>query len=221
MTRYFAIFAIFSMIFTTGCVTSNTSAPPRSAVEIALLSQAVEQSIDQLEGKVDAYELCYVDDSKFSNMPDIDFIITRIKRHLLNQGFALTDDPEKAVIHIFPEVEYTGIDQYSTNLGLPEIPFITPGGTFPLPEISLFKKAQQTARNEIGLFATYKDTGRLAFDYGSATSSARYTRWTIFFFFNFATTNLNGTYRESGTRKTSYPPKIDDKGGFASSDLQL
>lgn len=197
----FHLFALLILaISLAGCSTTTTSTTPRTAVEIALLTEAGEITVSQLDaGQHIFYNRFFIDGDEYSTY-EKEYMLSAIRRHLLLQGMHSVEKREDADVIVHVRNGVLAIDESRTLIGIPEIPLPIPsaegGGRFiSTPELALFRRHVQIARSRLGLYGTETVTNGLAFDMGTATAERYYTRWVFFFFISFRTTNLGPPYR--------------------------
>lgn len=194
--RVALLLSVVLAAFLSGCSTGYTTVTPRSAVEMALISESAERTISQLElpPMAATYKKFHVDDSGFEGT-DSKFMISELRRHLLT-GMAMGEQPkDEADLLVYPRAAVAAMDESKFLIGVPEFPVPLGATTLTTPEIALFKRHVQRGRTKLGVFGTNADDGLLAFDMGSKSSTTFYTRWTLFVFFTFATTDLTEPYR--------------------------
>ena len=182
-----------------GCMTSRTTTTDRTSVETALLSQAAEDSLARLDLsslKGRSYYLTPVGGSSDSIKPfDARYLMDLIHRRLLLAGALRAPSEGDAEIILHPAVATFGIDDSSSQIGVPELPISLPGvGGFALPEVSLFKFTTQKARHRMFLYAYDRESGQLVFLTPTVTSQRYYNRFTLLFIINFRLTNLEKPY---------------------------
>lgn len=198
--RILSLLAALALLWgATGCSTSTTSTTPRTAVEMALISEAAERCLGQLraEGEI-PYETFTIDDSQFE-ATDEEFMLSALKLYIMREtSLAYVADAEAADVVVYPRAAVAALDESRVLLGMPEIPVPVPGvGVLNTPELALFGTHKQIGRARLGAFAVDADTGRLVADMGIHAARTRYTRWRILFFISFATTDLGPPYDDT------------------------
>jgi hypothetical protein len=116
-------------------------------------------------------------------------IVSRSRQELLEHGYKVAADPAAADLVVHARADYAGLDESAFLIGLPAIPIVTPGGTLNTPELAIFKRDSQRARNQLSLYAVDKD-GNLVFADKAKGKQTFYTTWKLLIFFGFRTTNL-------------------------------
>ena len=173
-----------------GCAVTRVTTTETTAVEEALLSGAIEESIAQLEFDPQATNSFFID-SELYHEERAPFINNLLRRRLLQEGLHAADEAEEADLLIYPVVAYSAIDDSESLIGIPSIPIVIPGaGTLGTPELALWKTVTQLGRNRMMVYAKDRETGELEFASGMVGSQRFYKRWTILLFFGFRTTDL-------------------------------
>ena len=193
---------ITCLAFLAGCTTTKTSTTARTAVEMALMSESAKRAIDELDdGAVGPYQRFFIDENYFV-ATDQEYMLSALRRALLNKGLHSVESEEDADIIVQPRIAAAAIDENKGMLGVPSVPAALPGiGAIELPELALYKKFKQQAVNKMGVFAINADDRSLAFDWGEGSGEAYYTRYTVLFLITFRTTDLNEPYRKPKEEK--------------------
>lgn len=194
--RVLLLVSVALVAILTGCSTGYSTITPRSAVEMALMSEAAERTIAQLElpPMAATYKKFHLDDSGFEGT-DSKFMLSELRRHLLT-GNAMGERPkDDADLVVYPRAAIAAMDESKLLIGIPEFPVPLGATTLTTPEIALFKRHIQRGRTKLGMFATNTDDGLLAFDAGIKSGNTFYTRWTVLILFTFATTDLTEPYK--------------------------
>lgn len=193
----FLILIILSPIFLSSCVLSRTTTTLRTAIEQALLAEAAEKTIGDFMGDLSSYENAYIETSEVQAADD-QYLFSRLRLRLGQLGLNNVTTREAADLIVYPRVATAGIDEYSFLLGIPSLPITIPAaGTIETPELALFKRQSQTARNRMAVYGLDAETGALAFDMGPQAGSSYFTRYTILFLISFRKTDLPSPYRKT------------------------
>ncbi len=194
--RAVAVFPlILTVLLVSACSTSKVSTTPRSAVEMAILSESAEKALYQLRGGLPTGKRFYLNTSEFE-ASDEEFVLSTLRLELLRQGMFAVEDSEDADVVIIPRTAISAIDEGSTLIGIPEFPIPVPTvGVINTPEIALFKRMKQEAVTRIGYYGINREDASLAFDKGTGAASSTYTRWRVLFVISFRTTDLSEPYR--------------------------
>ena len=171
-----------------GCGPSRITTTEKTAIERALMWQSIDPAVAQLdpgEGKERSFNLQTEEvDTEYQKV-----IVSRYRQELLEHGYKVAGDPAAADLVVHARADYAGLDESAVLIGIPAIPIVTPGGTISTPELALFKRENQRARNQVSLYAVDKD-GNLTFSDTAKGKQTYYTSWKFLIFFGFRTTNL-------------------------------
>ena len=184
-----AMIMIAALAAGTGCMTNRSTATPRTAIEEALLSQAAETAIDQLNLRL--FTGTYVIDKQDFVAIDAEYFLGYLNKKLIDAGARPATSDEIPDIRIFPTVANGAIDENSTMIGVPEFPVSLPGaGAITIPEAALFKIDKQKGRYRLFLRGQRLDREPRAFSTDIVTGEKYYDRWTLLFVISFRTTDL-------------------------------
>ncbi|MCC5875917.1 MAG: hypothetical protein JJU11_06835 [Candidatus Sumerlaeia bacterium] len=197
---YLPVLGAFLLGILAGCSTTTTSTTPRTAVEIALLTEAGESTVSQMgvDGNI-FYNRFYIDVDEYDTY-EREYMVSALRRRLLQHGMHSVMTPDEADVIVHARSGVLAIDESRTLIGIPEIPLPIPsadgGGSYiATPELALFRRHVQIARSRLSVYGTETVTNGMAFDMGTATSQRFYTRWVFFAFISFRTTDLGPPYR--------------------------
>lgn len=182
------------------CTTTTTSTTPRTAVEIALLTEAAEATIAQVDPDLLYYYERFLIDTAEFDAYEKSYIINALRRRFLEHGMHVVNERSQADLIIYPRSGVSALDESRVFIGIPAIPLPIPsvdgaGGFASTPEIALYKKDTQISRSRLGLYGIDRQSGTMAFDLGILASQRYYTRWTFFGLIGFRTTDLGPPYR--------------------------
>lgn len=198
-----------------GCAASRRSTTPRTAVEEALVTSAIDDAVAALDLPAGEGRLFYVDRTAVEPaMPRVvvysaegepagdpvskltgdasyrKYLLSSLEARFLAAGYRAASR-EQAELIIYPRIEYCSIDDSDGLIGLPSIPLPLPGaGTVETPEVALFGLYQQRGRASLALYAVDRQNGKSAFQARSSPGQRTYSRWTLLIFFSFRTTDL-------------------------------
>jgi hypothetical protein len=197
MRRSFHILALAALAtLYTGCASTRNSTTQRTAVEMALISTALDNNLALLEANESlAGKSFYFNDAQYQAL-DEEYALSAIRLHLLQQGLRETTKAEEADFEVRPRSAFLAIDDFKFFIGIPSIPIIVPGaGTITTPELALFKRDKQIGRSRLGLYAVSNEDGALVHDYGVRGAQSYLTNWVILFLIKFRNTDLPEPYR--------------------------
>jgi hypothetical protein len=171
-----------------GCGPSRVTTTEKTAIERALMWQSLDPAIAQLdpgEGNDKTFNLQTDEvDTEYQKV-----IVSRSRQELLEHGYKVAGDPAAADVVVHARADYAGLDESGLLIGIPAIPIVTPGGTLSTPELALFKRENQRARNQVSFYGVDKD-GNFIFADKAQGKQTYYTSWKLLIFFGFRTTNL-------------------------------
>ena len=170
-----------------GCTTSRSTAPLRTASEQLLLSAAADRAAAQLSLGIPKGTRIFVDTRYFQGYDD-GYAIAAIRTQMLKNGLMLVDDRLQAEAVVQVSSGALSTDQKSLLIGLPQltVPYIPVGNSVTVPEIALFKQAEEKGVAKFVATGYDAKTGKLL-----ATTDARYgfshnTNHTVLLFFSWA-----------------------------------
>ena len=188
MQKIAAISAVLLCVaFLAGCTTSRATAPLRTASEQLLLSAAADRAAAQLSLGIPKGTRIFVDTRYFQGYDD-GYAIAAIRTQMLKSGLMLVDDRLQAEAVVQVSSGALSTDQKSLLIGVPQltVPYIPVGNSVTVPEIALFKQAEEKGVAKFVATGYDAKTGKLL-----ATTDARYgfshnTNHTVLLFFSWA-----------------------------------
>src|SRR5436190_19926253 len=170
-----------------GCTTSRSTAPLRTASEQLLMSSAADRAAAQLSLGIPKGTRIFVDTRYFQGYDD-GYAIAAIRAQMLKNGLMVVDDRLQAEAVVQVSSGALSTDQKSLLIGLPQltVPYIPVGNSVTVPEIALFKQAEEKGVAKFVATGYDAKTGKLL-----ATTDARYgfshnTNHTVLLFFSWA-----------------------------------
>jgi hypothetical protein len=173
------------------CTTERASVPQRTATEQLLISTAADRAAADLSLDIPKGTKVYIDRQYFQGYDD-GYALNAIRTQFLRQGLAVVDDRAHADAIVNVASGALSTDEKSLLIGIPalQVPALPVGTSVSVPEIALFKTAQD--KGVAKFIATGYDakTGKLI-----ATSDPQYgfshqTNHTILLFFSWETGDL-------------------------------
>ncbi len=188
MQKIAAVSAVLlSVAFFSGCTTSRSTAPLRTASEQLLLSAAADRAAAQLSLGIPKGTRIFVDTRYFQGYDD-GYAIAAIRTQMLKNGLMVVDDRLQAEAVVQVSSGALSTDQKSLLIGVPQltVPYIPVGNSVTVPEIALFKQAEEKGVAKFVATGYDAKTGKLL-----ATTDARYgfshnTNHTVLLFFSWA-----------------------------------
>jgi len=133
--------AVLILIHLAGCSTRTISTTPRTAIEQMLLSTAVDTALEKFELPQVSGRNVYVDLTNLTG-DDAQYMKVAVRARFAEIGATLTDTPDQAEFIAEIASGCLGTEYKSFIIGIPSIPI--PGSPAPMPELSLFRKVEQT-----------------------------------------------------------------------------
>jgi hypothetical protein len=150
---------------------SNTQ---RTATEQLLVSNAIDQSVSQLDFRILAGKTVYFDAQYLASSVDHGYVVSSLRQHLLACGCVLTEERAQAAYVVEARSGGIGTDLHQLLFGIPamNLPSILPGQPSLIPEIPFAKKTDQRGIAKIAVFAYNRQTGRPVWQSGVAQAAS-------------------------------------------------
>src|SRR5262245_7187470 len=178
----FRCWAITVLGLVMGCSTTRMTDTQRTATEQLLISNAVDQTVSQLDFRILAGKTVYLDPQYLDNVADRGYLVSSLRQQLLACGCVLQEERSKATYVVEARSGSAGTDRHSLLVGVPQmtVPTFLPGQPSQIPEIPLAKKTDQQGVSKIAVFAYNRVTGERLWQSGTleAISTARDT-WVL------------------------------------------
>ena len=133
--------AVLILIHLAGCSTRTISTTPRTAIEQMLLSTAVDTALEKFELPQVRGRKVYVDLTNLTG-DGAEYMKVAVRARFAEIGATLTATPDQAEFIAEIASGCLGTEYKSFIIGIPSIPI--PGSPAPMPELSLFRKVEQT-----------------------------------------------------------------------------
>jgi hypothetical protein len=145
-----------------GCGTTRMTDTQRTATEQLLVSNAVDQSVSQLDFRSLCGKPVFFDAQYLDGAVDRGYIVSSIRQHLLASGCLLQEERAKADYVVEARSGGIGTNRNSLLIGVPQmnVPTFVPGQPSFIPEIPLAKKTDQEGVAKIAVFAFNRKTGQ-------------------------------------------------------------
>jgi len=174
--------AIIVLSCVIGCGTTRMTDTQRTATEQLLISNAMDQTVSQLDFRFLAGKSVFLDSQYLENVADRGYLVSSLRQQLLACGCILQEDRTKARYVVEARSGGAGTDRHSLLIGVPQmtVPTFVPGQPSQIPEIPLAKKTDQQGVSKIAMFAYNRVTGQRLWQSGTleAISTARDT-WVL------------------------------------------
>jgi hypothetical protein len=157
-----------------GCGTTRVTNTQRTATEQLLVSDAIDQSVSQLDFRVLADKPVYFDAQYLPASSDHGYLVSSLRQHLLACGCILAEDRSQATYVVEARSGGIGTDLHELLFGVPQmnVPAVVPGQPSLIPEIPLAKKNDQKGVAKIAVFAYNRRTGRPVWQSGVVQSDS-------------------------------------------------
>jgi hypothetical protein len=157
-----------------GCGTTRVTSTQRTATEQLLVSNAIDQSVSQLDFRVLAGKPIYFDAQYLGPGADHGYVVSSLRQHLLACGCLLQEDRSHAMYVVEARSGGIGTDLHEVLLGVPQmnVPSLLPGQPSMIPEIPFAKKTDQKGVAKIAVFAYNRCTGRPVWQSGVVQSDS-------------------------------------------------
>jgi hypothetical protein len=187
--RFFAVLAAAALL--AGCTAQRVSEPLRTATEQLLISSAADRAAAQLTLDIPKDTRVFVDRQYFQGYDD-GYAVNAIRAQLLRQGLALVDDRAKADAIVTVASGALSTDQKSLLIGIPQLtlPFLPIGNSVTVPEISLFKSAQDKATAKFVATGYDAKTGKVISVTDPRYGFSHLTNHTVLLFFSWQTGDM-------------------------------
>jgi hypothetical protein len=179
---------LFGALFLAGCTTARSTAPARTASEELLISAAADRAAAQLSLNIPKGTRIFIDRQYFQGYDD-GYAIAAIRTQMLKDGLMIVDDRTKAEAVVMVSSGALSTDQKSLLIGLPQltVPYIPVGNSVTVPEIALFKQAEEKGVAKFVATGYDAKTGKLLDTTDPRYGFAHNTNHTVMLFFSWAT----------------------------------
>jgi hypothetical protein len=183
---YLFIFAV--SLLAAGCSTSRSSQPVRTATEQLLISHAADEAAARLSLGIPKNTRIFVDRQYFQGYDD-GYAINAIRTQMLRQGLDIVDDRNQAQAIVTVSSGALSMDEHSLLIGIPTltVPFFPIGNQVTVPEIALFKTAQDKGVAKFVATGYDAKTGKLIATTDPQYGFSHQTNHTVLLFFSWQT----------------------------------
>jgi len=171
-----------------GCSTSRSSQPLRTATEQLLISHAADEAAARLSLDIPKDTRIFVDRQFFQGYDD-GYAINAIRTQMLRKGLDLVDDRKEAQAIVTVSSGALSTDEHSLLVGIPQltVPFLPVGNSVTVPEIALFKTAQDKGVAKFVATGYDAKTGKLIATTDPQYGFSHQTNHTVLLFFSWQT----------------------------------
>jgi hypothetical protein len=180
--------AAMAAAFLTACTSERSTSPQRTATEELLISTAADRAASELAFNIPAGTRVFLDTKYFQGY-DSDYAIGAVRDQLLRKGAALADNAAAADAVIAIRAGALSTDDRSTLIGIPQLqfPFMPIGNSVTVPEIALFKMAEEKGVAKFAMTGYDAKTGKLIYSSDPKYGFSHQTNHTVLLFFSWRT----------------------------------
>jgi hypothetical protein len=157
------------MLGCVGCGTTRQTDSARAATEMLLVSQAVDEAVEQMDFSALVDKAVFVKSDFVDNsLVDRGYLISTVRQQLLAAGALLKEDIKDSTYVVELRTGGLGTDRHTLLVGSPQLslPAMVPGMPTNIPELALVKRTEQKGVAKIGVFAYNRITGRAVWQSG-------------------------------------------------------
>ncbi len=184
-------FVLLAGLALSACTTERASVPQRTATEQLLISTAADRAASDLSLAISRNTKVFIDHQYFQGYDD-GYALNAIRTQFLRQGLDVVDDRKEAEAVVTVASGALSTDEKALLIGIPalQVPFFPIGTSVSVPEIALFKSAQD--RGVAKFVATGYDakTGKLIATTDPHYGISHQTNHTVLLFFSWQTGDL-------------------------------
>lgn len=154
-----------------GCGTTRWSDSARTATEQLLITDAIDEAVQQLNFSVLADQEVFFEDEYLEGSVDENYMISSLRQHLLASGCILKENRKDATFVVEARSGAVGTDRHDVMIGVPSVnvpSFVPSPVALPasIPEIPLAKNTKQRGVVKLAVFAYNRETGRRVWQSG-------------------------------------------------------
>jgi hypothetical protein len=170
------------------CTTERASVPLRTASEQLLISTAADRAASELSLAIPRNTKVFIDRQYFQGYDD-GYALNAIRTQFLRQGLAVVDDRKDAEAVVTVASGALSTDEKALLIGIPalQVPFFPIGTSVSVPEIALFKTAQDKGVAKFVATGYDAKSGKLIATSDPQYGIAHQTNHTILLFFSWQT----------------------------------
>jgi hypothetical protein len=170
------------------CTTERASVPLRTATEQLLISTAADRAATELSLAIPKNTKIFIDRQYFQGYDD-GSALNAIRTQFLRQGLAVVDDRKDAEAIVTVASGALSTDEKALLIGIPalQVPFFPIGTSVSVPEIALFKTAQDKGVAKFVATGYDAKSGKLIATSDPQYGIAHQTNHTILLFFSWQT----------------------------------
>ncbi|MBM82931.1 MAG: hypothetical protein CMJ78_20405 [Planctomycetaceae bacterium] len=170
-----SLIPLLACLAAVGCTTTSTSNTARTSVEQLLVSNSIDQTLEQIDFRVFKEQNVFIDD-KFLDCVDKNYLVGSVRHRAARGGATLVGARDNADVVLELRSGGVGTDNSEAFVGVPEI--VLPG-MITLPEVRLLTRTAQRGVAKIGMFAYDAKTNRPLGDGGVSVAVASDNNWYV------------------------------------------
>lgn len=190
-----------TLVVAAGCSTTRTTNTARTGMEQLLISNAVDQNLDNAAFPDVQGRKVFVND-KYLDAVDKGYILGSIRQKVLSRGGQLVDAKDGSDVTIEVFSGGVGTDNTERYVGMPGL--AVPGMPIELPEVRLYEKTSQFGTAKLGVVAYDTNNGQLMYDNGKSLARADDTRWSVLGIGPFEEGSVRSEVRRGSTPPTAF-----------------
>lgn len=179
--RCACLMAVMATATLAGCGTTRMSDTSRTATEQLLLSNAIDNAINEIDFHVLAGKDVFLDTQYLKGSVDENYIVSSLRQQMLAHGCRLKPTKDEATYVVEARAGTVGTNRHEVMIGIPQISIPVmpgiPGIPSSIPEIPFAKTTDQRGVAKIAVFAYNQHTGQPVWQSGAfpSTSTAKDT----------------------------------------------
>jgi hypothetical protein len=171
---------VLAVLAAYGCGTTRITDTRRTATEQLLISDAIDNALDEIDVSPLAGKKIYCVDDSYRPTEDQRYLIATVRQKLLAGGAVLAGSKASADLIVEVRAGVVGTDSHNVMFGVPSVnvpPALAAlggaGASIPtIPEVPLVKKNGQKGVAKIALFAYEQKTGKAYWQSGATPSES-------------------------------------------------
>lgn len=144
-----------------GCGSTRLTDTTRTATEMLLVSNAIDQAVDHLDFQGLDGEKVFLDTQFVGEAVDKGYLVSSVRQRIVQHGCYLQENREDAEYVVELRSGAIGTDRYELLVGVPEmnLPAVIPGQPSVIPEIPVVKKTDQQGVAKLAVFIYERESG--------------------------------------------------------------
>ena len=189
------VLLLFVVAISSGCGVNRISTTEKTAVERALVVEAVEEAVNQVELQPPHNRSFFMETvdplSHFQKAElGLHLIEGLVSKRLIELGLRRIGKRENADYIVIPTLHFASVDDNSMVLGVPSFPIPLGGNVINTPEISLLSLKKQFGRAKVSVQIIDRPDGAVISNFESGVAEKKYHRWSFLILFGWRVTDL-------------------------------